>query len=89
MSFSERKKKYQHIVDQLDEEYKEAAFWLPFEALRIKEVFSKQELEIVSELVDEMESATDDNERAARIAQKIDKYSSALVKLLKLSKVIA
>ena len=89
MSFSERKKKYQHIVDQLDEEYKEAAFWLPFEALQIKEVFSKQELEIVSELVDEMYSATDDSERAATIAEKIDKYSSALVKLLKISKVIA
>ena len=89
MSFSERKKKYQHIIDQLDEEYREAAFWLPFEALRIKEVFSKQELGIVFELVDEMESTTDDNERAARIAQKIDKYSSALVKLLKLSKVVA
>ena len=85
MSFTDRKKKYQNLVDKLDEEYKEASFWLPFNAVQIKKIFSKEELDGIAQLIDEMESATDDNMRIVRLKKKIDDYSGVIVKLLKMS----
>lgn len=84
-SFSDRIEKHQNIVNKLEEEYKEASFWLPFSAVQIKEVFSKDELADIAQLIDEMENAKDDNLRIVRLKEKIDQYSGVVVKLLKMS----
>ena len=88
MSFSERKKRLKHIIDEVGEEYREAAFWLPFQAAEIKEVFSASELDAVEEFITDMEESTDDNKRAAKLINRGTKYAKTAVKLLKLAKVL-
>jgi len=88
MSYRKRREKNQKIINQLNEEYKEAAFWLPFEALQIKDVFSQEELAKLGEFIDEMDEATDDNDRVARLVEKAADYGSVIVKVLKLAKVL-
>ncbi|MCK8600105.1 hypothetical protein [Desulfoferrobacter suflitae] len=88
MSFSKRSSEYRNIIDQITEEYKEAAFWLPFDALTIKEIFSLEELERLKILIDDMESATNENEQRAKLVEKIDIYGDVVVKALKLAKII-
>jgi predicted KAP-like P-loop ATPase len=88
MSFSSRRAKNKDIVASLSAEYREAAFWLPFDALEIKRAFSEEELSVVARFVDEMEEASSDNERQAKLAAQITEYGGVVVKLLKMAKVL-
>ena len=74
------------LITGVKEEYKKAAFWLPFNAVEIQKVFNEQELETVSEFLKEVKGAANDN---LKKAQAIEKYSAVVVKLLKLGKMIA
>lgn len=73
------------IINEIKEEYKKAAFWLPFSALEIKSVFSDNELEELSAFIKEVKDAREDNEKKAKA---IETYSKISLKLLKLGKII-
>ena len=73
------------IVEAVSEEYQKAAFWLPFTALEIKDVFDRAELEQLSRLLREVKEAAEDNDRKAKA---IEKYSKIAFKLLKMAKVM-
>ena len=88
MSFTSRKKKLQNIINEISNEYKEASYWLPFDALEIKEVFTEEELNLLKEFIDEMDTATNENERKAKLINNINKYGDILIKGLKLAKII-
>ena len=88
MSFTSRKKKLQNIISEISNEYKEASYWLPFDALEIKEVFTEEELNLLKEFIDEMDTATNENERKAKLINNINKYGDILIKGLKLAKII-
>jgi hypothetical protein len=76
------------IVDSVAEEYKDASTWIPFSALEIKQIFSTpEELRKLEEFVADMQNATDDNEKKAKIIQKISNYSDTIVKVLKIAKI--
>jgi hypothetical protein len=77
------------IVEQMKEDYKKAAFWLPFSALEIEKVFEETELEELSEFISDMQRATSDNERIVKISEKAQKYATVIVKLLKMAKILA
>ena len=76
------------IVQNVKAEYKAAAFWLPFNALDIQDVFSESELDDLKDFIADMRKKTGDNERSAKIQEKAVKYSKVAVKLLKMAKVI-
>ena len=76
------------IVERVKEDYKKAAFWLPFSALEIEKVFEETELEELSEFISDMQSATGDNERIVKISEKAQKYGTVIVKLLKMAKIL-
>ena len=76
------------IVRNVKSEYQEAAFWLPFGALEIKDVFNESELSDLSDFITDMKKVTEENERAAKVQEKAVKYSKVAVKLLKMAKVI-
>jgi len=88
MSFSERSERLKPIIESIEQEYREAATWLPFQATAIKAVFSKDELDSLAAFLTEMEQATDDNKRRAKLIEKGVAYAGPAVKLLKLAKVI-
>ena len=88
MSFSQRKKKVQRIIDELAEEYKQASYWLPFDALEIKKTFTKKELAQLEKFVDEMDRARSNTARKANIIKNASDYAGMLVKVLRLAKVI-
>ena len=73
------------IVQELSEEYQKAAFWLPFAALEIKNVFNETQLDELSEFIAEVKSAGKSNKKKAKA---IGKYSSVALKLLKMAKVV-
>lgn len=73
------------IVREVSDEYQKAAFWLPFSALEIKDVFNEMELEELSEFIAEVKSAGKSNKRKA---EAIERYSSVALKLLKMAKVV-
>ena len=78
----------QHIINEVAEEYKQASYWLPFDALEIKDVFEKEELELFKEFIDDIQESTNENERKAKLVSNIDKYSSVIIKALELSKIV-
>lgn len=76
------------IVDSVTEEYKDASSWIPFSAIEIKQIFSTPEdLGKLEEFVADMQNAADDNEKKAKIIQKISNYSGTIVKVLKIAKI--
>ena len=76
------------IVDSVAEEYKDASTWIPFSALEIKQIFSTPEdLSKLEEFVADMQNATNENEKKAKIIQKISNYSDTIVKVLKIAKI--
>ena len=76
------------IVDSVAEEYKDASTWIPFSALEIKQIFSRPEdLSKLEEFVADMQNATNENEKKAKIIQKISNYSDTIVKVLKIAKI--
>jgi len=87
-SFSSRRQRMQHIINEVAEEYKQASYWLPFDALEIKDVFEKEELELFKEFIDDIQESTNENERKAKLVSNIDKYSSVIIKALELSKIV-
>ena len=89
MSFSDRADRYRDTIDSITREHREASFWLPFDAVELSKTFTEDELAQLEALKQEMEQATDDNERAARLAEKVDEYAETVVKVLKLAKVVA
>ncbi len=72
------------LVNKVAEEYKKAAFWLPFSALEIKEVFSEAEMKQLEEFRKEMKTAAANNKMRA---DAIKKFSAIVSKLLKLAKI--
>ena len=79
----------QDIVASVSEEYMKAAHWLPFSALEIKAVFDTTELATLSEFMTEMRAASSDNARKQALLQKVEKYGGVVVKLLKMTRVLA
>ena len=76
------------IVDSVAEEYKDASTWIPFSALEIKQIFSTPEdLSKLEEFVADMQNAANENEKKAKIIQKISDYSDTIVKVLKIAKI--
>ncbi len=76
------------IVDSVAEEYKDASSWIPFSALEIKQIFNTPEdLNKLEEFVADMQNAANDNEKKAKIIQKISSYSDTIVKVLKIAKI--
>ena len=76
------------IVDSVAEEYKDASTWIPFSALEIKQIFSTPEdLSKLEEFVADMQNAANENEKKAKIIQKISNYSDTIVKVLKIAKI--
>ena len=86
MSFSARLDP--KIVAEIAEEYKNAAIWLPFSAVDIKAIFSEGELKEAKDFIEDVEAATMENEKLARIETKIAEYSSTVLKLLQLAKIV-
>ena len=86
--FQSRKKKLERIINEVSEEYKEASYWLPFDALEIKEVFSSDELEVFKEFIDDIQDSADKNERTAKPINNINKYGEVVIKALELSKIV-
>jgi hypothetical protein len=73
------------IIQDVKEEYKKAAFWLPFNALEIQKVFNEDELEELSGFLKEVKEAGASNLKKARA---VEKYSKVGFKLLKLGKIV-
>lgn len=73
------------IIKDVKEEYKKAAFWLPFNALEIKKVFNEDELEELSGFLKEVKEAGASNLKKAKA---VEKYGKVGFKLLKLGKII-
>lgn len=72
-------------VTDITNEYKKAAFWLPFSAAQLDDVFTDDEIEEVSQLVKEVQDAgTSNKKKAAAVA----KYSAVTLKLLKMAKIL-
>ena len=87
-SFSSRKKKVQEIIDDVSDEYKNAAHWLPFSALEIKDVFEEEELAVIKEFIAEIQASTDENERNAILMDNITKYGPVVLKALSLARIV-
>lgn len=83
MSFSEDLDP--EIVKGVSEEYKRAAFWLPFTAIEIKSVFNETQLDGLSEFISEIKSAGKSNKKKV---EAIEKHSNVALKLLKMAKVV-
>jgi hypothetical protein len=66
------------------DDYKKAAYWLPFQAVQIQQVFSQNELGDLANFISDMKNAADDNERIARLVN----YGGVVVKLLKLARIV-
>lgn len=76
------------LVNAVAEEYKDASTWIPFSAIEIKQIFSTPEdLEKLEEFVADMHNAANDNEKKAKLINKISDYSDTIVKVLKISKI--
>lgn len=73
------------VLNKITEEYREASSWLPFSAVKISEVFDENELELLANLIGEMQDATEENQKAALLIEKVETYSVLLVKLLNLA----
>lgn len=73
------------VLNKITEEYREASSWLPFSAVKISEVFDENELELLGNLIGEMQDATEENQKAALLIEKVETYSVLLVKLLNLA----
>jgi hypothetical protein len=73
------------IIQDVKEEYKKAAFWLPFSALEIQKVFKEDELEQLSNFLKEVKEARTSNLKKANA---VEKYSKVALKLLKLGKMV-
>ncbi len=86
MSLSARVKKDRDVIDAVKDEYKDAAYWLPFTALEIQAVFTTEELGKLDQLVKDMKQATDDTQRSTKIISKINEYAPVVVKALKIAK---
>ncbi|WP_145990451.1 hypothetical protein [Psychroflexus sp. MES1-P1E] len=87
-SFSSRRQRMQHIINEVAEDYKKASYWLPFDALEIKDVFEEEELELFKEFIDDIQESTNENERKAKLVNNINKYSGVIIKALELSKIV-
>ncbi|WP_299834044.1 hypothetical protein [uncultured Tenacibaculum sp.] len=87
-SFSSRKQRIQHIINEVSNEYKEASYWLPFDALEIKDIFTQEELTLFKEFIDEIQQSTNENERKAKLVNNISKYGGVIIKALELSKIV-
>lgn len=88
MSFTSRKKKVQNIIDEISDEYKEASYWLPFDAVEIKSVYSPEDLAVLKEFIDELDECSTQNERKAKLMGSINKYADVVLKGLELAKII-
>ncbi|WP_430409280.1 hypothetical protein [Kordia sp.] len=87
-SFSSRRQRMQHIINEVAEEYKQASYWLPFDALEIKDVFQAEELELFKQFINEIQESTNENERKTKLINNINQYSGVILKALELSKII-
>ena len=88
MSFTSRRKKMESIIEEISQEYKKASYWLPFDAVQIKDVFSEKDLNTLQEFIDDIENCTNENERKAKLINKIEKYSVVVIKGLELAKIL-
>ncbi len=73
------------LITEVEEEYKKAAFWLPFSAIQLKKVFNQEQLDELSNFIKEFQEAGYSNRKKEKA---IEKYSNVSLKLLKLAKVM-
>ncbi len=73
------------IYEKIEQEYKESAFWLPFDALEIKETFNKEELKELRNFRKELKEASSSNVKKVNA---VVNYSKIVLKLLKLGKIV-
>ncbi|MCK4824873.1 hypothetical protein KA005_54480 [bacterium] len=74
-----------NIIQDVKEEYKKAAFWLPFKAIEIQKVFNEDELEELSGFLKEVKEAGTSNLKKARA---VERHSKIGFKLLKLGNIV-
>lgn len=87
-SFSSRRKKMEHIINEVSSEYKEASYWLPYDALDIADVFTEDELMLFREFIDEIDACIDENEREAMLVHNIQRYGGVVLKGLRLAQIV-
>ncbi|MHC4977060.1 MAG: hypothetical protein ACYTF7_10720 [Planctomycetota bacterium] len=88
MSRAAIRTQYADIITDIETEYLQAASWLPFDALRIKELFTVEELGEIRELIDQLDSASDDYMERAVLIANAQRFGSTMLKLLRLARVL-
>jgi hypothetical protein len=88
MSFTKITDKHAAILQSLSEEHRHAALWLPFEAVRIGEVFTREEARQAALLLEDLREASDDNERAERLQRSMEISARVVLKLLRLARIV-
>lgn len=89
MSFTQNREQNGDIVQQIVDTHTSAAAFLPFSTAQLRDVFTEQEVLQLRNFIADMQEATDDNTRTAAVIAKVDSYARLVVKLLKLTKIIA
>ncbi|MFG0258358.1 MAG: hypothetical protein ACF8GE_10690 [Phycisphaerales bacterium JB043] len=79
---------YADVITDIETEYLQASSWLPFDALRIKELFSVEELTEVRELIDQLDSASDDYMERAVLIANAQRFGATILKLLRLARIL-
>tara|TARA_R110002096_G_scaffold253783_1_gene446737 strand:- start:186 stop:440 length:255 start_codon:yes stop_codon:yes gene_type:complete len=73
------------LVNEVKEDYKKAALWLPFSAVEIDSVFSDAELKDLEKFISAMKTAADDNNKKAEAVEKFSKVASKLLTMAKIA----
>lgn len=84
-SLAARRAKYRTEIASIADSYLQAAHWLPFDALALREAFTEEELAEAERLIDALADATDREHRQVQIVEHFAASGSVVLKLLKLA----
>jgi hypothetical protein len=87
MSRAAIRTQYADVIAQIEQDYTQAASWLPFDALRIRELFSVEELQEIREFIDQIDAASDDYAERAVLIANAQRFGSTILKLLRLARI--
>lgn len=88
-SLAARRAKYQAEIASIADAYLQAAHWLPFDALSLREAFTEDELAEAHRLIDALADATDREQRQIQIVEHFASSGAVVLKLLKLAGLVA
>ncbi|MFU8828490.1 MAG: hypothetical protein ACNA8P_03545 [Phycisphaerales bacterium] len=84
-SLAARRAKYRTEIASISDSYLQAAHWLPFDVIALREAFTEDELAEAQRLIDALADATDREHRQVQIVEHFASSGAVVLKLLRLA----